>query len=596
MSRIPFSFGDTHARRLGDQEAIAYFSMEIGLAADIPTYAGGLGVLAGDTVRAAADMGMPMIAVTLLYRNGYFQQHLDAEGNQTQTPVRWSPEQILQPVPWQASVQIEGREVQVRAWRYPIEGVFGHHVNVLFLDSDLPENDPWDRALTNDLYGGDRRYRLCQEALLGLGGVELLHALGLDGHLIYHMNEGHSALLALGLLERAVGAAPPDQITDEDIGAVRRRCVFTTHTPVPAGHDKFDWNLVTRVLGARRAQTLRAIGCCQDSTLNMTYLALRFSCHVNGVALRHGEISADMFPEYPVDSITNGADLAMWASDAFAELFDRHIPVWRQDNQYLRYALGIPLEEVQQAHASAKQALLDEVGRRSGQQLDPSVFTLGFARRATEYKRADLLFADIERLKRIAREAGPLQILYAGKAHPRDEGGKQMIRRVFAAARELRGHVPVVYLEDYDIDLAGYLVSGVDVWLNTPLKPHEASGTSGMKAAFNGVPSLSVLDGWWLEGHIEGITGWAIGDRDETSEPSGERADLYDKLEGTIMPLYYDQPLEFARVRRYCIAFNGSFFNTQRMVSQYWKSVYHRVITSGDRGERAGDSTPAADA
>ena len=579
-SRIPFGTDKPRSKEPGDrQEAIAYFSMEIGINSDIPTYSGGLGVLAGDTVRAAADLNIPMIVVTLLYRNGYFTQHLDDQGNQTESPVKWQPEKVLRPVSRQVTVEIEGREVQVRAWRHTVEGVYDGHVNVLFLDTDLEENDPWDRSLTDDLYGGDRRYRLAQEALLGLGGVEMLHALGLNGNLIYHMNEGHSALLTLGLLERVTGEQSPTDVTEDAIRKVRNKCVFTTHTPVPAGHDKFAWDLVTRVLGPRRAQTLEDVGCQHDGMLNMTYLALRFSRHVNGVALRHGEISADMFPEYPIDSITNGADVDMWTCAQFRQLFSEHIPEWKHDNQYLRYALAISPESIWDAHREAKRDLVAEVNERSGAELDPDAFTLGFARRATEYKRADLLFDDLERLKRIARQVGPLQILYAGKAHPRDEGGKRMIRRVFRAAKELEGHVEVVYLEDYDIELAKYLVSGVDLWLNTPLKPHEASGTSGMKCAFNGIPSLSVLDGWWLEGHIEGITGWAIGDPDRTSEPDQERADLYDKLQHTVMHMYYEHPMDYARVMRYCIAFNGSFFNTQRMVSQYWKSAYHRVIT-----------------
>ncbi|MFO8078720.1 MAG: alpha-glucan family phosphorylase [Armatimonadota bacterium] len=579
-SRIPFGMDRPSSKEPGERdEAVAYFSMEIGINADIPTYSGGLGVLAGDTVRAAADLNIPMIVVTLLYRNGYITQHLDAEGNQTESPVKWSPESVLRPVSRRVTVEIEGREVQVRAWRHTVEGVYDGHVNVLFLDTDLEENDPWDRSLTDDLYGGDRRYRLAQEALLGLGGVEMLRALGLDGGLIYHMNEGHSALLTLGLLERAAGSEAPDEVSEDVIDTVRNNCVFTTHTPVPAGHDKFAWDLVTRVLGPRRTRTLESVGCKHDGMLNMTYLALRFSRHVNGVALRHGEISSDMFPDYPVDSITNGADVDMWTAPPFRQLFSEHIPEWKHDNQYLRYALMLAPEDIWDAHMEAKQALMDEVKKRSGEELDTDAFTIGFARRATEYKRTDLLFEDLERLKRISRKAGPLQILYAGKAHPRDEGGKRMIRRVFDAARELEGHVKVLYLEDYEIDLAKYLVSGVDLWLNTPLKPHEASGTSGMKCAFNGIPSLSVLDGWWLEGHIEGITGWAIGDRDRTSEPDRERADLYDKLQHTIMHTYYDHPMDYAVLMRYCIAFNGSFFNTQRMVSQYWKSAYHRVIT-----------------
>lgn len=582
--RVPFGMARPRSQEPGDrEEAIAYFSMEIGISADIPTYSGGLGVLAGDTARAAADLSIPMIVVTLLYRNGYFEQYLDANGNQTEAPVRWNPAEVLRPVTPRTTVEIEGRTVHVRAWRHTVQGVSGGHVNVLFLDTDLEENDPWDRALTDDLYGGDRRYRLAQEALLGLGGVAMLHELGLDGKLIHHMNEGHSALLTLGLVERAMEALGQQEPDEETIEAVRQQCVFTTHTPVPAGHDKFEWDLVTSILGPERSQILLTLGCGHEGMLNMTYLALRFSRYVNGVALRHGEISADMFPDYPIDSITNGADVDMWTAQPFRDLYCRHIAEWQHDNQYLRYALAIPLEEIQEAHLQAKQALLDEVKRRTGQELDLQALTIGFARRATEYKRADLLFEDIERLKRIARKVGPLQILYAGKAHPRDEGGKRLIRTVSEAAKQLEGHVPVVYLEDYDIELARYLISGVDVWLNTPLKPHEASGTSGMKCTFNGIPSLSVLDGWWVEGHIEGITGWAIGDRDSTSEPDQELADLYDKLQHTIMPLYYDTPDEYARVMRYCIAFNGSFFNTQRMVSQYWKSAYHRVITQVER-------------
>ncbi|MGI5817004.1 MAG: alpha-glucan family phosphorylase [Armatimonadota bacterium] len=580
MSRMPLRTAKLQSTEPGDrQEAVAYFSMEIGLTAGIPTYSGGLGVLAGDTVRAAADLNIPMIVVTLLYRNGYITQHLDSEGSQSESPVKWQPEEVLRPLSRRVTVEIEGREVHVRAWRHTVEGVYGGHVNVLFLDTDLEENDPWDRTLTDDLYGGDRRYRLAQEVLLGLGGVEMLHALGLDGRLIYHMNEGHSALLTLGLLEQEAGGPAPDAVTDEQIDAVRSKCVFTTHTPVPAGHDKFAWELVTRVLGPRRTRTLEAAGCKHDGMLNMTYLALRFSRYVNGVALRHGEISSDMFPDYPIDSITNGADVNMWTAESFRRLFSARIPEWRHDNQYLRYALALSLEDIWDAHREAKEALLEEVRRRSGIELDHDAFTCGFARRATEYKRTDLLFDDIERLKRITQKVGPLQILYAGKAHPRDEGGKRMIRRVFEAAKELAGDVEVVYLEDYDIELAKYLVSGVDLWLNTPLKPHEASGTSGMKCAFNGIPSLSVLDGWWVEGHIEGITGWAIGDPDRTSEPDQERADLYDKLQHTIMHMFYEHPMDYARVMRYCIAFNGSFFNTQRMVSQYWKSAYHQVIS-----------------
>jgi len=333
--------------------------------------------------------------------------------------------------------------------------------------------------------------------------------------------------------------------------------------------------LVRQVLGEERAAVLEACGCYPPGILNMTYLALFFSRYINGVSMRHHEISHSIFPGYPIDSITNGVHAVTWTAPPLCRLYDRHIPEWRHDNLYLRYAISIPLDEIREAHAEAKGDLLAEVERRSGIRLDPQVMTIGFARRATPYKRADLLFTDLERLKRIAYEVGPLQIIYGGKAHPQDEGGKAVIRRVFAAARALKDSVRVVYLENYDIALAKYLCSGVDLWLNTPQKPQEASGTSGMKAALNGIPSLSVLDGWWVEGHVEGVTGWSIGDTwDSESDPATEVASLYDKLERVIVPLFYQQPMAYARVMRSAIAFNGSFFNAQRMMLQYLENAY----------------------
>ncbi|MEW6386332.1 MAG: alpha-glucan family phosphorylase [Thermodesulfobacteriota bacterium] len=554
---------------------VAYFSMEVGLDPGVPTYSGGLGMLAGDTLRAAADLGVPMVGITLLHRKGYFRQHLDAWGNQTESPDLWSPENQLEPLEPKVTLAIEGRQVQVRAWRYVVHGFSGHLVPVYFLDTALPENSPWDQTLTDHLYGGDDRYRLCQEVVLGMGGKALLSALGLGDRVIYHMNEGHSALLALSLLESRHQGGKDSAPTEEEVEAVRRQCIFTTHTPVPAGHDQFSWELVERVLGRDRTVLLEATQCCVDKSLNMTYLALRFARYINGVAMRHGEISLGMFPGYPIDAITNGVHAATWTSPALAELYDRHIPEWRQDNFYLRYAVGIPLHEIQEAHAQAKKALLREVEKRSGVRLPEKVLTLGFARRATTYKRQDLLLSDRERLQSLARQVGPLQVIYGGKAHPRDEGGKEMIRRVFEAARALEDSVPVIYLENYDMALGKLICAGVDLWLNTPLRPQEASGTSGMKAALNGVPSLSVLDGWWIEGHVENVTGWSIGDDAKTPEDqSQDAASLYDKLERVILPLYYGRAEAYARVRRAAIALNGSFFNTQRMVSQYLVNAY----------------------
>lgn len=554
---------------------IAYFSMEIGLESHIPTYSGGLGVLAGDTLRSAADLGLPMVGVSLIYRKGYFRQHLDAQGNQTESPASWTPEDILEPLEPRVTVAIEGRPVQVRAWRYQVRGHSGHMVPVLFLDTALPENSDWDQTLTDYLYGGDNHYRLCQEVVLGMGGIAILSAIGLQDRMIYHLNEGHSSLLALSLLESTRQKGVASALTEADVEAVRQQCVFTTHTPVPAGHDKFPWDMVIKVLGPELADLLKASDCCVDGVLNMTYLALRFARYINGVAMRHGEISTGMFPGYPIDAITNGVHAVTWTSPPFAELYDRLIPEWRRDNFYLRYAVGIPFQDIIQAHAQAKQELLAEVEKRSGTAFDERVMSLGFARRATTYKRPDLLFSDPERLRRLTRKVGPLQVIYAGKAHPRDEGGKDMIRRVFHAAATLGDAVRVVYLENYDMALGKLICAGVDLWVNTPLRPQEASGTSGMKAALNGVPSLSVLDGWWVEGHVEHVTGWAIGDDyGNPGDYSQDAISLYDKLEREIFPLYYGKPEAYAKIRRSAIALNGSFFNTQRMVSQYATNAY----------------------
>jgi glycogen phosphorylase len=556
-------------------DTIAYFSMEIGLDSAIPTYSGGLGVLAGDTLRAAADLGLPMVAVTLLYRKGYFRQHLDAAGNQSESAVAWVPEEVLEPLAPQVTISIEGRPVQVCAWRHVVRGVFGHIVTVYLLDTDIEDNSLWDRTLTDHLYGGDSRYRLCQEVVLGLGGVTLLRALGYERIQPYHMNEGHAALLTLALLKEQSGDGGWYAVTDEDVEAVRQRCVFTTHTPVPAGHDRFSMELVQRVLGKEWATFLAKANCCPNNMLDMTYLALYFSRYVNGVAMRHRDVSQAMFPRYSIDAITNGVHAVTWTAMPFRNLYDHHIPNWRHDNFYLRYAISIPLSEIQYGHAQAKRDLLDLVQYRTGVGLEEAFFTIGFARRAAAYKRADLLFADLERLAQITHQVGPVQVIYSGKAHPQDAAGKALIRRIFSAAARVGSAVRVVYLENYDMALARDICAGVDLWLNTPERPQEASGTSGMKAALNGVPSLSVLDGWWIEGHQEGVTGWAIGDGQESvANLSQEVTSLYDQLEHVILPLFYKQPTEFAKVMRSAIAFNGAFFNTQRMVFQYLRNAY----------------------
>ncbi len=554
---------------------IAYFSMEVGLDSALPTYSGGLGILAGDTLRAAADLGLPMLGITLLHRKGYFRQRLDGTGNQSESPATWSFEEVLEPMVPRAFVPIAGRVVMVRAWRSIVRGVFGHTVPVYFLDTHLSENEPWEQSLTDALYDGDARHRLCQEIVLGMGGIAMLEALGYKNVSTYHMNEGHAAFLTLALLEREVARGDLAAVAESDREAVRQRSVFTTHTPIPAGHDQFDLDLVRSVLGEDRLAALRAADSIQNGTLNMTYLALRLSRYVNGVAMRHGETSQALFPDYPIDSITNGVHALTWTAAPLRNLYDRYIPEWRRDNFYLRYAIKIPLAEIRRAHLLAKREMLAQIAQRANVHLMENVLTLCFARRAAAYKRADLLFMDLDRLKRIAEKAGPFQIIYSGKAHPHDDPGKAMIRRIFDFSRKLKGAVRVVYIENYDMDLARFLCSGVDVWLNTPERPLEASGTSGMKAALNGVPSLSILDGWWIEGHVEGITGWAIGGHDGGEiDPVAEADSLYKKLEHAILPLYYGEPETYTEIRRSAIALNGSFFHTQRMLLQYVRNAY----------------------
>ena len=553
---------------------VAYFSMEIAICPGMPTYSGGLGVLAGDTLRSAADLGIPLIAFTLLHRKGYFEQHLDGAGKQSEEVQPWDPAAFCTEEPARATVLVEDRVVNIRAWRYDLQGRSGHIVPIYLLDTNVEGNSGWDRGLTDHLYGGDSNYRLQQEIVLGMGGARMAHALGYRLN-VYHMNEGHAALLTLALLERQLGGGPLGEATDADIEQVRRKCVFTTHTPVPAGHDRFSTEQSIRILGGDRTARLEKMGCFRDGFLNMTLLALRFSRYANGVAMQHGKVSREMFPEFAIDSITNGVHAPTWVSEPIQSMLDRHVPAWRRDNLYLRNAIDLPEAGMIAAHASAKDALLSEVAARTGIVLSPSVLTLGFARRAATYKRANLLFTDPERLKRIAEAAGGLQILYAGKAHPQDIPGKALIQQVVEEAARYSGDLlRVVYLENYAWDLGALLTAGVNVWVNTPKRPYEASGTSGMKAALNGVPSLSILDGWWIEGCIEGITGWAI----EDGVSDREEADsLYAKLESAVVPLYLAAPEKWARLMRNTIAFNGSFFNTNRMVKQYTRNAYYPV-------------------
>jgi starch phosphorylase len=553
---------------------VAYFSMEIALRSEVPTYAGGLGVLAGDTLRAAADLSLPFVAVSLVSRAGYFRQDIDARGRQTERADLWDPARWAQRLDAHVAVRIEHRPVWIGAWLYVLESHAGGRAPVILLDTDLAENPPEDREITHYLYGGDETYRLKQEIVLGIGGVRMLQALGFELS-TYHMNEGHAALLGVELLQRHA-YAPEDVRAGEpryNLPKVRDLCCFTTHTPVEAGHDRFAYDLVTRLLdgGAQDAHapidsmTLKALG--GEDDLNLTRLALNLSEFVNGVAKRHAEVTTRMFPGYQVRAITNGVHPFTWTADSFRMVYDHYIPGWSHEPELLTRADTIPDAAILEAHAQAKGLLIEKVRTLTGVALEPHKAILGFARRMTAYKRPDLLFCEPERLKRIAA-THPFQIVLAGKAHPRDGEGKRLIELLHGHARALAGTVPIVFLPDYDMALAQLLVAGVDVWLNTPLPPLEASGTSGMKAAFNGVPSLSVADGWWIEGCIEGVTGWTIADA----------AELYDKLERVVLPLYASagDPAAWSKLMKGAIAKNASFFNSHRMMRRYATEAYLR--------------------
>jgi starch phosphorylase len=568
-------------REFTTEPMIAYFSMEIGIKSDIPTYSGGLGILAGDTIKSAADLKLPVIAVTLISRKGYFNQEIDQRGWQQEKPVIWDPAKYMRLLPVKVKVPIEGREVTVQAWVYTVLSPTGGKIPIFFLDTDVPENTPEDRGITDYLYGGDHTYRIKQEVVLGMGGVRLLHAL--EFHIKkYHMNEGHASFLALELLLRF--KRDIESVWDErsvwDLARVRDLCVFTTHTPVEAGHDKFPYPLVKQVLG-----DILPIDVLKDiagkDSLNMTMLALNLSKYINGVAKKHGEVSQHMFPGYTIHAITNGVHTFTWTCEDMAKLFDKYIPGWANEPELFVRSGNIPDLELWEAHREAKRKLLDHVNRTTGAEMDLNVLTLGFARRTTAYKRPHLLFHDIDRLLKIA-EKGKLQIIYAGKAHPHDDNGKKLIQGIYEYGDRLKGKIQVVFLPGYNMDTALKLVSGVDIWLNTPLRPLEASGTSGMKAAHNGVLNFSVLDGWWIEGHIEGFTGWAIGGPPtEFSKPgeadADDAADLYTKLENIIIPKYYRTDKDaWVRMMNNAISKNAYYFNSHRMMRRYVTEAYIR--------------------
>jgi len=561
--------------RFLDRSHIAYFSMEIAIRPEMHTYSGGLGVLAGDTVRSCADLDLPVVFVTLASRAGYFRQQIDASGRQVEQPDWWDLAQWCVPLNAMAALEIAKRPVWIRPWLYVHTSPHGHPIAVLLLDTDLDQNEAEDRKLTHYLYGGDESYRLKQELILGLGGIRLLHALGFRIH-AYHLNEGHAAFLTLDLLNRY--RFPPQHVRPGepiyDLAEVRERCVFTTHTPVEAGQDRFAYdlfeNLVPDLVALDELKQLAG-----TERLNMTQLALNLSGYTNGVARRHAETTEHMFPGYRVHAVTNGVHVGLWTHAAFARLYTQHWPDWQHEPEILVRALQLSDEEIWKCHQTAKAELLDLVRRLTGTTLDADMATLGFARRMTGYKRPLLLFEDVSRLVAIASQR-PIQIVLAGKAHPRDDEGKEAIRRLHQLADDLRGRITCVFLPNYDMQIAQALVSGVDIWLNTPLPPLEASGTSGMKAALNGVLNLSVLDGWWIEACVDGVTGWSIGTENDAGAADRHASLLYDKLAAAVLPLFYSDAARWQWMMKQAIGNIGYYFNSQRMMRRYASEAYLR--------------------
>jgi starch phosphorylase len=549
-----------------EPQKIAYFSMEIGLTDQIPTYSGGLGVLAGDTIRSSADLTLPLIAVTLVSKKGYFRQELTADGRQLEYPDEWSPAQFMTLLSPQVTLKIQGRDVQLQAWHYDYQSPTGGKVPIFYLDTDVEGNSNEDRDITAYLYGGDYRYRLKQETVLGIGGVRMIEALGFDVRR-YHMNEGHSGLLGVELLRRY----------GMDENKVREQCIFTTHTPVEAGHDQFPYDVVRDIIGeVIPMNDLRRLG--GQDRMNMTLLALNLSNYHNGVAKKHQEISQRMFPGYVINAITNGIHSYTWTCPSFRRLYDRYFPGWANEPELLVRMDLIPDDQVWNAHMEAKKELIDLINSHTQTEMSYDALTFGFARRATPYKRATLLFRDLEKLMKIGRR-NPIQFIFAGKSHPKDYSGKTIIEDICRYARDLRDSIKIGYFADYGIDIAAKMVAGVDVWLNTPMRPYEASGTSGMKAAHNGVLNFSVLDGWWIEGWIENVTGWAIGPHPQETLSTEEIeiqeiADLYNKLDYIIIPTFYQRRDEWISMMENAISKIAYYFNSHRMMRRYVTEAY----------------------
>ena len=595
---------------------IAYFSAEFGLHESLPIYSGGLGVLAGDHVKSASDLGLPLVGVGILYAQGYFRQRIDGEGRQQEVYEPFDPgRRPIRPAlggdgaEVLVSVGLQGRELYLKVWRVEVG-----RTSVLLLDADIPENTEEDRRLTARLYGGGQETRIAQELILGVGGVRALRATDVRPA-VYHMNEGHAAF---SVLERMRELAAAGDSFEDARAKISRNTVFTTHTPVPAGHDAVPPDLFWEFLSgwpealSTGGDDLWRLGHKQEewgATFNMTALATGQAASTNAVSGLHREVSEEMWGMFeenghshaPISHVTNGVHTWSWLSPELSDLFDRHSgsESWRdaiQDPASWSFVREIPDEDLWRAHAVAKLGMTGFINRRlrlqgerfgrSFPELDPDALTIGFARRFATYKRATLLLSDPERLRSIVADAKrPVQLVFAGKAHPADEPAKEFIQTLHRAADDLGGHLFV--LEDYDMNVARHLVQGVDVWLNNPRRPLEASGTSGQKASLNGAPNFSVLDGWWPEAY-NGRNGWTIGEEKEYAsldeQDAADAESLYATLENELVPLYYDRdagavPAGWVEVMKEAIETIAPQFSTQRMVQDYVERLYAPRVT-----------------
>ena len=484
---------------------IAYFSAEIGISSSLPTYSGGLGVLAGDHIKAAGDIGINLCAITLLYREGYFRQRVDEEGVQSETYPKFDPHPLLKKIKNKFTLRLRDRNVWIQVYQFDYKGQGGSIIPIYFLDTDIEENFDDDRIITHRLYSGDKNHRILQEAILGFGGMKLLEDLNQNKIKKYHMNEGHCSFLVLSLYEKFGG----------DIEKIKSLCHFTTHTPVPAGHDHFSEKRVKKLLYGLIPDNLKLPSLVQNGRLHMTELGLYFSNSANGVSKLHGNVARSQFPWTDIGHITNGVHHSYWMASPLKRMFNKYIPGWTKNPELLFKVDDIPDEVIWEAHIERKMYLLGYANSQVTKALDANTLTIGFARRAATYKRAQLIFNDMSRLESIGRNK--IQIIFSGKAHPNDSEGKELIRQIVKKSQAMFGKVKIIFLENYNMWLGRMITSGVDVWLNTPLRPNEASGTSGMKAALNGIPNLSVLDGWWEEGCKDGINGWAVGNTEKNS-------------------------------------------------------------------------------